>query len=210
MDKEIKISIILSIVFLLISTVVVFSVLYLNYEKQIDTESSIIEKASEQSVYNFASSHASIKELETNLTAYKLSNTEILHTYLLSIINDNEAVACINIITPINGSNENLFVLESTDENNVGKVSNQYNIYSFNTGHTFYITDKEDPIITIISPINISGKTVGTKEIVISMEKLDLSHSQEFRSMIINGIICIIILFTVFLIMLRAVIIEFK
>ena len=207
MKLNFSLSLKLTLIVVLISIVIVFSISYISITKQEDKEAEILHRTSEQAVFDFARSHSVIQELEVNITNEKLNNTEMLHEYLSNLTKDinNSNILRININTPVNGE---LRVLESTDLSYNGRLVGDYNNKSFSRGHTFYIIDDQNPIITIISPINISGTVLGTQEIVLSMYPPDVSHAEQIKFMVIVAFISILILIFSLLYLLRKIIVK--
>jgi len=208
MKVNYSLSLKLTLVVVLLSTGIIFALSYINLQDLTSNEQRITDKISRSSVSNFANSHSLLKELEKNITSDKLNDTEELNSYLLNLIKEknNSNVLKISIYT----LNENglLIVNASTDLASIQANASEYNYNSSKYGHTFYIIDEKEPILTIISPINISGKIVGTSEVIIFMGSTSSSNEAYIKYVFLMAAVSIFTLIFSLLILLRKIIVK--
>ena len=205
MKYKVSLSLKLTLIVILLSIAIIVSLSYINIYMQSENEKDIFSRTSEWSVLNFAESHAVLKTLDEDLTNYEIFNdTENLHEYLLEFTKNNTEILIININTP---TPEGLMVNVSTDNSSVGTIPNPvYNSDAYENGNTYYRINGS--ILTIISPINISGKIAGTYEIILSMYPQSLSHNIQIQYIIIISTISIFILIFSILYLLRRAIVK--
>lgn len=208
MKINFSLSLKLTLVVVLISFAIVFSISYINLAKQTEEETDLLKKTSEQAVSDFARSHSLIKELENNITYDKLNNTEELLSYLSALIKDenNSHVLKISIFTP--SENGLLTVNASTDLRSIQTNASKYNYDSYSGGDTFYIREQNGPILTIVSPVNISGTIIGTQEIILTMYFKSESHEEQIKYIVIVAFVSILILIFSLLYLLRRIIVK--
>jgi len=169
MRVNFSISLKLTLMVVLLSTIIILSLLFLNLTMQDDRENQIYDDTSKWAAGNFARSHSALKSMEVELSDYeRFNNTKNLSKFILEIVSNNTEILQININTP---TQNGLIIKISTDNNSVGTTPNEYkyNSNSYKNGDTYYIINKTKPILTIVSPVNISGDVIGTYEIIISM-----------------------------------------
>jgi len=208
MKKNDKYFIVLIMVFSLILVSVIGSIVYINLAKQNEEETKLLKENSEEAVLGFAKSHSLLKELEEYITYDKLNDTDGLSSYFSNLTKNNENVLKISIFTP----NENglLTVNASSDPKSIQTNASKWNYEPYETGHTFYIINKNEPVLTIVSPVNITGNIIGTQEMVLTMYQQAPSHEEQIRFMIIALIIALAILIISFLIILKLAITKYQ
>jgi len=211
MKVRYSLSLKLTLIVVLLSTVIIFTLSYINIQDLRNNEIKILGEASEKTVKDFAKSHVFLKDLEEITDSLeKLNNTENLTKSINLLKEKNEEITRININFP----NETgiIFVNISTDRGLIGTIPNKYNQNSSEEGHSFYIIGDEkgdeNPFLTIISPINISGNLSGTYEIVLSMIPPKMSHDTHIRYIILIGVASIFILIFSLLFLLRRAVVK--
>jgi signal transduction histidine kinase len=204
---NVSLSLKLTLIVVILSIVIIFSLSTFNLYMENEKDKQFFYDTSYWAATNFSQSHAVIKTLDEDLTNYeKLNNTENLHEYLMDFIKNYSGILKINIIIP---TPEGYMVNISTDNNAVGTFPNpKYNNLSYKNGDTYYIIDDKIHIITIISPINISGDIVGTHEITISSYPRSISRGSLIQSIVIISFISILILIFGLIFLLRRSIVN--
>jgi len=206
MKVNFSISLKLTVIVVILSTIIIFSLAGINFHMQNDREKLIDETTKEWAVINFANSHAVLKSLDEELSDYKqFNNTEKIQDDILFIVKNNSEILQININTMFD---DEILVNISTDAQAVGTKPNEYNILSYEDGDTYYVVHETEPLLTIISPINISGDIVGTSEIIISMYPTALSNEGQIQLVVIVAFVSILILIFSTLILLRRSIVK--
>lgn len=205
MKVKVSLSLKITLTVILLSMAIIVTLSYINIYMQSEYEGQIFERTSRWSVVNFAESHSVLKTLDEDLAIYeKFNDTENLTIYLTELTKNNTEILKINIIIP---TQNDLKVIVSTDNSSVGTlVDSYYYNDSYENGNTYYRINKS--ILTIISPINISGNIVGIYEIVISMYPQILSHDTQIQYIVIISTISIFILIFSLLYLLRRAIVK--
>ena len=212
-EKEINysISLKLSLIVVFLSIFIIFAVSFTNLYIKTINEEKLVYRATENSLIDFANSHAFLKTIEEDFDSYEeLNDTENLQNNIMDLqekFNDNTteiSIIKISINKPDEGE---LLVYTSTDKDYIGNTPNPFNKNASAYGLAFYIADEEKAELTIISPINISGNIVGTYEIILSMPPEPISYEEEIKMVILISVIGILILVVSLLYLLRKVIV---
>ena len=202
---NVSLSLKLTLIVVLLSIIIIVSLSYINLYMEGEKDKEFFDITSRWAAVNFAKSHAVLETLNDNLSHYEILNdTENLQQFLLKITKNHTEILKINILTPTpNG----LIVNISTDNNSVGSYPNAYyNNDSYGNENTYYRVNGS--ILTIISPIKISGSIVGTYEIIISMYPQFISRDELIQYIILISIISIFILIFSLLYLLRRAIVK--
>jgi len=213
MKVNYSISLKLTLMVVLLSTIIILSSSYINFQMLTDQETIYqSQKIDDWAIKNFADTHAVLGTLEKNLADYeKFNDTANLSKLLVEISNTNTfedtEITQININTMVE---ESLITTVSTDDSSIGLSpgSYEYNDLSYTNGDTYYIIDPNEPILTIISPVNISGEIVGTYELIVYMHFESLSLEAQIQYMVIVATVSIFILIFSFLFLLRRSIVK--
>ena len=107
MGKQIKISLSLklTVIIVLISTIIVVSLGYINIINQIEGEQDVLKLTSHNSAYNFAKSHSFVKELDGNLSKYYASNTtNKIQGFIKKLSDDEEMIIRIDVVQEDEGN----------------------------------------------------------------------------------------------------------
>jgi len=213
MKVNYSISLKLTLMVVLLSTIIILSSSYINFQMLTDQETIYqSQKIDKWAARNFADTHAVLETLDRNMSdSEKFNDTTNLTKMLIDISNSNyfedTEITQININTMVE---ESLITTVSTDDNSIGLSpgSYEYNDLSYTNGDTYYIIDPNEPILTIISPVNISGEIVGTYELIVYMHFESLSLETQIQYMVIIATISIFILIFSFLFLLRRSIVK--
>lgn len=171
MKVNYSLSLKLTLIVVLISIVIIFSLSYINLQQQSERDVTLTSDLSTEGVINFANSHAAIGTIENITKDYEMLNsTENLSSFFSDFLKDknNSKILRVDINKP---TEEGLAVYFSTDNSSIGyPASNfEFNNESYTNGsNSYYIIDLDNLTLTIISPINISGNTIGTYDMVMS------------------------------------------
>jgi signal transduction histidine kinase len=209
MKVKVSLSLKLTLIVVLLSIAIILSLSYINIYWQSENEKEIYEETIGWSVANFAESHAALKTLDDNLSSYEnlseiLANTDNLYIFLTNLTEVYTDILKININTPVEND---LMTIVSTDNNSLGSLTNpEYNNDAYENGNTWYRINGS--ILTIVSPINISGSMAGTYEIGISMFPQGLSHDAQIQYIVLVTFISILILIFSLLYLLRRAIVK--
>jgi len=202
---NVSLSLKLTLIVVLISIIIIVSLSYVNLYMESEKDKEFFDNTSRWAAVNFAKSHAVLEILNDYLSQYEiLNNTENLQQFLLNHTKNHTEILKINILNP---TSNGLMVNISTDNNSVGSYPNAYyNNDSYENENTYYRINGS--ILTIISPINISGSIVGTYEIIISMYPQVISRDELIQYIIIISIFSIFILIFSLLYLLRKAIVK--
>jgi len=208
MKVSYSISLKLTIIVVLLSTAIIFSLEYANLQEQDRKEQEALYQGADQAVIDFANTHATIEELKINISSVEKLNDTVWLADCFNNLTETEygRIIKISVIKP---GQEGYTTYFSTDNMYIGKtpINPKYHNISFQGGHNIYIKDK-DPVLTVISPINISGNIVGTYEIVVSMEPPEIAKTRQIQNIIIISFVSILILVFGLLLLLRRVIVK--
>jgi len=216
MKMNYSLSLKLTLAVVLLSTIIVFSLSYINFQDLNDMESKIATQKSNAAANRFARSHLVLKLLDNYIDSpEKIENITGLYTHILNLSEAYDEVLRIDINIQNKTTAEHTIYV-SSDLNYLGKKSSEYNINSSINETTFYIVDEDNPIFTIISPLifdysndtDETDKIVGSYEIVFSMELSPMSYEESLRYIILIGCISIFILIFSLLFLLRKTIVK--
>jgi len=213
-----SISLKITLIVVFLSVIIIFAIGAINIYTQAINERELLKTTANNNVGDFARSHEVLTIIEGHVISYEIFNDSIgLHKFISDRLeefnnqtenksNYNTEIIQININKPIDN---NSVIYVSTNNNSIGEVTNPYNMNSTIKGDTFYIKDNPDePILTIISPINLSGNIIGTYEIVLYSPPEDQSYEEEIKYVIIISFIGILILIIGLLFLLRRFIVN--
>ena len=206
MKVKYSISLKLTLIVVLLSTVIIILLSFLNLAMQSDREDLIYDEASQWGVRNFAKSHEILELLDDELANYERFNkTESLSNYISKLQSNYTRILKININVP---TPDGLIINISTDNESIGSSPNPFSNDTFNQGDTYYIVDSVEPILTIVSPVNVSGDIIGTYEVIILMDPEPLSNEAQIQLIIIITSVSIFILIFSILYLLRRAIVK--
>ena len=202
---NVSLSLKLTLIVVLLSIIIIVSLSYINLYIEDEKDKEFFDTTSRWAVVNFAKSYAVLQALNDNLSQYEILNdTENLQQFLMKITKDHTEILNINILTP---TQYGLMVNISTDNNSVGSYPNAYyNNDSYENENTYYRVNGS--VLTIISPVKISGSIVGTYEISLSMYPQFISRDELIQYIILISIISIFILIFSLLYLLRRAIVK--
>ena len=138
----------------------------------------------------------------------ELEDKEKIHDYILKFIYTNkEDVLRISINLP---ENDELKVAVSSDSESEGFLSSQDNYISYEKDISISIPSHTDNshTLTVITPLHISGQTIGTYEMLLSMDKAYASLNTHLTNIITTSIILLFILIITSTYLLRKIIVK--
>ena len=200
MRIKFSLSLKITLALLIISTMIVVSLTYVTVHEQ----TRFFDNAySEKATALAQALDASIGSLD------ELEDTENLKNYLLKfILTNKEDVLRININLP--RDDEYLKVVVSTDSEIEGETPSKHNYESFEEDVTISIPEYagNSHTLTVITPLHISGQTVGTYEMLLTMDKTYESLNTRLRDIVIISIFYLLVLVISCIYLLRKTIIK--
>ena len=198
MKVKLSLSIKLTLIVVLVSSIVIFGLTYINIEQQ----TSFFEKAYSEDAVAFANA------LDTTIEQYEeLKDKDLLQSYILHFSEINPEIIQININLLDEGE---LKVFVSSEENSVGKPASRYNYISFEEGSILNIPNHtaNSHTITVITPTNFSGNYTGTYEILMSMGSTYAVFDVHIRNLILFSVISLFFIVISFVFLLRKTIVK--
>lgn len=209
-DVEIKysLSLKLTLIVALLSFLIIFALSITNIYMQNQSDDQLLDLTSSKAVIDFAESHSVIKSIDGYFVSFeKLNDSEDLQNYIVNLSENTNSTDVLEI-SIIKSTNDELSIYASTEVNSIEGIPHDYSYKSYQSGDTFYIVEEDEPILTIVSPINISGEIVGTYEIILLMSPPVISHEEQIKLMILISFISILILIFSLLYLLRKIIVK--
>lgn len=198
MKLNFSLSLKLTVMVVLVSAIVIFSLTYINIEEQaISLENVYSDKA-------VILSHA----LDTTIRDHdELTDRQKLHNYILNFSKLNPEILKVSINLP---DEEGLKVFVSTDMDSINISSGQYNNFSYENDAVVNIPihSGNSHTITVIAPINLSGQIYGTYEMLLSMNASYAAFDVRARNLVMISVISLFILIFSFLYLLRKIIVK--
>jgi len=199
MKINFSLSIKLTLLVLLISAVVIFSITYINVTEETKFfENAYAEKAT-----------ALTQAFNANiLSRSQLEDKSNLLTYITKYIYRNPEILEIDVNLPDNQGK--LTTVVSSNSDSVGNSASNYHHSSYETGNVYRIPihNGDSHSLTIVTPLYLSGKIVGTYDMVFSMNKAYLTLDDQMRNLIILSTIGLFLLVINFLYALRRIIVK--
>jgi len=211
MKVNYSLSLKLTLIVVLISIAIIFSLSYFNLRQQSERDVTLTSDLSKEGVINFANSHAAIGTIENITKDYEMLNsTENLSSFFSDFLKDknNSKILRVDINKP---NEEGLVVYFSTDNSSIGHAASnfEFNNESYTNGsNSYYIIDPDNLTLTIISPINISGNIVGTYDMVMSFSLPLRSNQEQIKVIIIVAFVSILVLIFSLIYLLRRIIVK--
>ena len=200
MKINFSLSLKLTLMALILSVIIITSLTYINIQEQ----ASFFEEAySEKAIALSQSLDASIRSRSD------LEDKQSLQNYILNFILLNKKdVLKVSINLPENDGE--LKVAVSSDSDTVGNPSNPDNYISYTEDNIVSIpTDTEGShMLTVITPLHLSGQRVGTYEILLSMDSAYASLDRRIENLILISAIFLVFLVLSFLFLLRKTIVK--
>jgi len=210
--RKISLSLKITLLVIIVIPIVVFANLFINF--------GIEEDNPNNPVYESQYDKADVLIYGLNLSASdNLDNTSFLNNVIKKFIDWNDEIISVNINTL--DSQDNLVIKGADNESLIGEKANSYIVHNqdYNTecckeNNTYYIPFPESttPYMVILSPIERDGKTIGTYEIIVSMEKayqyIKEYNEAKLQYSIILSLILLFSSIVVFLILLRRIIVR--
>ncbi len=198
MKLNFSLSLKLTVMVVLVSAIIIFSLTYINIEEQaISLENVYSDKAVILS-----------QALDTTIGDHdELTDKQKLQNYILNFSNLNPEILKLSINLP---DEEGLKVFVSTDMNSINISSGQYNNFSYENDAVVNIPIhiENSHTITVITPINLSGQIYGTYEMILSMNASYAAFDVRARNLVMISVISLFILIFSFLYLLRKIIVK--
>jgi signal transduction histidine kinase len=198
MHINFSISLKLTLLVVLISAVIIFSLTYINIQQQTEFF--------EDAYYEKASSLTKALDASIQNTLF-LNDKEKLQNYIENFSSLNPDILQLSVNLPV--ENE-LFVFASTNKNSIDLPSRKYNNVSYLEEATIYIPshDEDSHTLTMLAPVNLSGNILGTYDMVLSMDIAYNALDKQTRNLILISAISLFIMIFSFLYMLRKSIVK--
>lgn len=198
MHINFSISLKLTLLVVLISAIVIFSLTYVNIQQQTEFfEDAYFEKATSLS-----------KALDASIqnTAF-LNDKQKLQSYIVNFSTLNPDISKLSINLP---SDDGLYVFVSTDTESINNLAVDYNNLSYSEGAVIFIPEHSDNkhSLTMLAPINLSGTILGTYEIILSMDAAYSALDIQMRNLILIAAISLFVMIFSFLYVLRKAIVK--
>ncbi len=203
MKLKYSLSLKITIIIVILSTIIIFSLASFSIER----ESRFIDTVSKRSQSDLINTHGLVKTLDENIEGYfSLNNTTGLQGYIFDFTKEFDKVIRVDIITM---TDDGLRVNFSSDNDSIGSIPDPHNEQSFEKGDIFYIIPEGSSYeITIISPINLSGKIVGTYEVFLKLPSYTTSMEAQIKNIVIISFVFILALIFSSLFLLRRAIVK--
>ena len=205
MKPQISLSLKLTLIVVIVPAIIIFSMTYINIREQTD----FFEKAYEEKATALAlaldASISNIEELEEQ-------NKENLFKDIVSFmtLNIQSGIEKISINLPDESNPNTLRTHVSSDVLLIGDLSDSNNIESYNKNSVVRVASHTEGAHTlnVITPLHISGGTVGTYEIELSMDEAYASLGARLINIFMISTISLILLVISFFFLLRATVIN--
>ena len=207
MKRKFSLSLKLTFIVVTVSAIIILSLTYVN----ISNQKSFFEK-------NYSvRAIALAKSFDASIAFHdEFNDTQKLQNYIKNVSVSNPELLQISINVPDEVDVDSLKVYVSSDEDLIGNPSDEYNYESYiltiqtNDDTTYYsITDIEGShLITVITPVNLSGEIAGTYEMTFSMDKDYKVFDVQMRNLIAISVFSLFILIFSFLFLLRRFVVK--
>jgi signal transduction histidine kinase len=193
-----SISLKLTLTVIIISAIVFFSLTFINIQEQ---------ALSLENVYSDKAVDLSQAMDAFIFSQYQLEGNFQLQNFLINLSEKNPEIQQININI---FEEDELKTYYSTDINQIGNISSNYNYVSFKENAVINIPKHsvKSHEITVVIPINISGNTIGTYQILLTMNSSYNAFNEKVLSLILISIIGLIILIICILFIFRILIVK--
>ena len=213
MKINFSLSLKLTLIVVCLSALIIFSLTYINIRGldyiNVDGQISYMEET-------FSKKAAALtKSFDATLgTFIPLTSTQTIQQYIENISKLNPEILKLSInLVDIQG---NLIVSASTDKQTINNTADQYNYLTFNktyfeSNYTIvYIPyhSENSHKITVITPINTSGKILGTYEIQLSMNDAYAQYENQTKLLVLISVVSLFGLVLSSLYLLRRIIVK--
>jgi signal transduction histidine kinase len=198
MRLNFSLSLKLTLIVVSISAAVIFTLTYINIEKQ----ASFFETAYSEKAIAFA------QALDATIERHdELKDRETLQSYVSHFSEINPEILKISINLP---DEDVLKVAISSDEDSIGNIASSYNDLSFENDAVVNIPShtKDSHTLTVIVPMNLSGEIAGTYELLLSMDATYAAFDVHVRNIVMISIASLFILVFSFLFLLRKAVVK--
>jgi len=206
MRRKVSISLKLTLIVVLVSAIIIFSLTYINIEEQ---ENFFEKSYSERAVFI-------AKALDVSIGFHgDLNDTQKLQNFIVNVSEMNPELLQISINVP-DEENETLNVLASSNVDLIGSPSSDYNYQSYirsiqeNEDATYFgiIHGGGSHLIMVFTPISSSGEIVGTYEMLFSMDKAYAVFAAQRSILVLISVVSLFILIFCSLYLLRRAIVK--
>ncbi len=198
MKRKFSVSFKLTLIVVFMSVFIFISMAYLNIKAQTDLfEESYSEKA-----------EALAQALDASIGSYnQLYNKEELLNEILGFIYYNDDVLMISVNIP---ENDSLEVFVSSNSDLMGIVSSYENQKSYKNDTIIKISELagDSHLLTVITPIHLSGQVAGTYEILFSLDESYANLSDRTFNLVLITFLFLSILIIGFLLLIRVTVIK--
>ena len=148
-------------------------------------------------------------------STYKLNDTVNLQSYIEKVNYTNPDLLKISVNLP-DEDEESLIVYISSEIGDIGTIASRYTLVSYkqsiekNEDIVVLISqdNKRPYTITVIMPVNISGRIVGSYEMIFSMDKTYAILDAQISYLILLAVLSLFVVIIVFLFLLRRTIVK--
>ncbi len=199
MRINLSLSLKLTLIVFLVSGIILFSLTYTNIQEQAQFfERSYSEKA-------IALSQA----LDASIgSRSELEDEQKLQNYILKFIYLNPDVLKVSINLP--NDEGVLEVAVSSDSDLVGEESSNQNVISYEEDEVFSIPMHREDMhrLTVITPLHLSGKRVGTYEMFLTMDNAYATLNDRITNLVLIAMVWLLIAIISFLFLLRKIVVK--
>jgi len=200
MKFNLSLSLKLTLIVFSVSCLVIASMTYTNIQEQ----SSFFEYAYSEKASALAQS------LDASISSRSdLEDKQSLQNYILNfILLNKEDVIKVSINLP--DENGDLKVAVSSDSDIIGNPSGENNMHSYETDSVvnspFHTGDSHT--LTVVTPLHLSGQTVGTYEILLSMDEAYATLDMKTQNLLFIAISSLLFLVISFIFLLRRTVVR--
>ncbi len=198
MKRRISLSLKLTLIVVSLSGLIIMSLTYLNLQGQ----ASFFEN-------NYSEKGIALADaLDASISFYgKINDTARLQAYIENVSKNNPELLKVNINLP---RDDDLQIVASSNPAEIGVLSSQYNTFSYEHDATVYIPfhNQTSHIVTVIAPVNLSGRVVGTYELVFSMDRAYAVFDVQMRALLTLSVLSLFFLVFGSLYLLRRVLVK--
>ena len=203
LKPRISLSLKLTLIVVIVPAMVIFSLTYINVLEQTD----FFEEAYEEKATALALAlDASISKSE------ELADKDNLYKDIISFmtISKESGIEKISINLPDKTDDNKLKVFVSSDVNSIGALSDDSNSESYYGDSVVRVARhyEDSHELTVITPLHVSGGTVGTYEIVLSMDEAYAGLDARVNNFFLIASISLLFLVISFLYLLRRTIVK--
>ena len=205
MNARISLSLKLTLIVVIVPAMVIFSLTYLNIREQTDFFENAYEEKATALALALDASISKSEELNEENKDNLFSNIVSFMT-----ISKDSGIEKISINLPDRDDENKLKVFVSSDVESIGGLSGSSNVKSFSGNSVVRVPyhSEGSHTLTVITPLHVSGGTVGTYEMELSMDEAYAALDARVNNFFIISIASLLLLVISFLFLLRKTIIK--